>query len=280
MTVPIPGNAVVYRTNTDDPRSSMTFAVAPNGRCLLLAGSNRANRQLPVGYFQGMAPPALMTSLRQWLFSDAFRQSVSLASAYPDEPCRSILVPDNAGAPVIKLAGDRGASSEFLMIEEIFTSLIAHAARFPAVVLLADTVRPSVRASSGEASDVTLRLRNPGPFPVLVPAPENWDSTDGFVELSAMRAGPAGAAGSGTLGEQWFSRCDARTVTGFQARSVRGLVPILPNGSVEIRIGNSLHWPKGRYMAELATAMSVYDGNRTHQLSVIASTPYFNIDIT
>ena len=99
MTISVPANAVVYRTTADDPRTSTLLAVAPNGRCLLLAGCNRAQRLLPVGRFQGTAPPALMGSLRQRLFGDAFRRSSSLDAVAPDEAHRSITVPGDGDTP-------------------------------------------------------------------------------------------------------------------------------------------------------------------------------------
>jgi hypothetical protein len=289
MTVPIPANAVVYRTTVDDPRTSTVLAIAPNGRCLLLAGSNRGQRSLPVGRFQGSAPPGLMTGLRQRLFSEAFRQSATLDTVAPDEACRMITIPGEESAPTAKLACNRAASREFLAVEDIFTSLIEHLRQFPATVLLAEIARSSNQGTprlvaSGPKLAIVLKLRNPGPVPVLVPSPEKWGRTEGYAELSIMRASGTGKAqGAGKaqvqgIGMQWFASCDTKSILRFQPRSVRGLVPVMPGGSLEIDLEPAFNCPEGRYIVDLTVALNLYDGDRIHQMAVVASPPQFNID--
>jgi hypothetical protein len=283
MTVPIPANAVVYRTTVDDPRTSTVLAIAPNGRCLLLAGSNRGQRSLPVGRFQGSAPPGLMTGLRQRLFSEAFRQSATRDAVAPDAACRMITIPREEGAPTIKLACNRAASREFLAAEDIFTSLIEHLRQFPATVLLAEIAHSSNQGTprlvaSGPKLAIMLKLRNPGPVPVLVPSPEKWGGAEGYAELSIMRADGAGKAPMPGIGMQWFASCNTKSILGFQPRSVRGLVPVMPGGSLEIDLEPAFDCPEGRYVVDLTVALNLYDGDRIHQMAVIASPPRFNID--
>jgi hypothetical protein len=247
-----------YTTNVADERFITQLAVAADGNATLMVGSNRLERNRPIGRFEAPLPDGMARRLEAVATGRPLLGAPSQPSLIPDEVFREIRVTPPGDGPAVKLVGEQLLTPEpFAQAEAEIARVIEHVQRHAVIGVSMEMAQLPSELRVGQSMVIDVALRNVGRVPFRFETPTAWGQRGTQAELSALRSDiPEMDLRSE---HQRFVQIGGATLVRTEPPVAEPLPLLMPGERQYARFQCPLDWPPGRYGVELSLTMTLFD---------------------